>query len=99
MSRSVKEKMKKTIDPHHEMYDESEERVLRKKGGRIKRTSHKDYWIKDAIKEPGALHRSLKIPMDKKIPEIKLEKAERSSNPLLRKRADLAATLKKMHKR
>lgn len=81
------------------IFDESDETVLRKRGGKIKsmRTdSQKDFWIKDAIKKPGALHRELKVPMDKKIPMKKIEQAEHSKNPLLRKRAHLAATLKKM---
>lgn len=56
-------------------------------------------WIKGAIKKPGALHRELGVPAGKKIPAKKLEKAEHSSNPKERKRADLAKTLKKMHKK
>ncbi len=61
------------------------------KGGRL--------WIKEAIKRPGALHRALKVPEGKKIPEAKMEKAEHSRNPRLRKEAQLAETLKKMHKK
>lgn len=57
-----------------------------------------DKWIQGAIKKPGALHKALKVPMGKKIPEKKLEKAEHSKNPKLRKRAVLAETLKKMKK-
>ena len=56
-------------------------------------------WIAGAIKKPGALHRALKVPMGKKIPEEKLEKAEHSKNPLMRKRAHLAETLKGFGKR
>ena len=41
----------------------------------------------------GALHRELHVPEDKKIPIKKLEKAEHSSNKLLKKRAVLAETL------
>jgi hypothetical protein len=37
-------------------------------------TKDKD-WIQKAIKRPGALHRELHVPMDKKIPKKKLEKA------------------------
>lgn len=33
-------------------------------------------WIAGAIKHPGALHKDLGVPMGKKIPEGKLEKAE-----------------------
>lgn len=51
-------------------------------------------WIQGAIKHPGALHKSLHVPQGQKIPAMKLEKAEHSRNPLLRKRANLAATLK-----
>lgn len=58
----------------------------------------KKNWIAGAIKKPGALHKELGVPKDKKIPAAKLEKAEHSKNPTLRKRADLAKTLKKMHK-
>lgn len=46
----------------------------------------------------GALHRQLGVPQDKKIPEAKLERAEHSKNPTLRKRAVLAETLKSFHK-
>lgn len=53
-------------------------------------------WIKDAIKKPGALHKELDVPMGKKIPENKLEKAEKAGGKEGR-RARLAETLKKMH--
>lgn len=55
-------------------------------------------WIQGAIKHPGALHRSLGVPEGKKIPAGKLAKAAHSSNPTLRRRANLAKTLKGMHK-
>ncbi len=55
-------------------------------------------WIKGAIKHPGALHKDLGVPKGQKIPEAKLEKAEKSNNPTLRKRAKLAETLGRMHK-
>jgi hypothetical protein len=55
-------------------------------------------WIQEAIKKPGALHKSLHVKADVKIPESKLKKAEHSKNPTLKKRANLAETLKKMHK-
>jgi hypothetical protein len=58
----------------------------------------KDKWIQGAIKHPGALHKELGVKKEEKIPEKKLEKAEHSKNPKLRKRAQLAETLKKMHK-
>ena len=53
-------------------------------------------WIKGAIKNKGALHKSLGVPEGKKIPEKKLKKAEHSKNPTTRKRAVLAETLKGM---
>ena len=59
----------------------------------------KDHWIKGAIKHPGALHKELGIPMGKKIPTKKLKKAEHSKSPIERKRANLAKTLSKMHKK
>lgn len=54
-------------------------------------------WIKNAInpKNKGALHEVLGVPEGKKIPEKKLEKAEHSKDPLTRKRANLAVTLRK----
>jgi hypothetical protein len=55
-------------------------------------------WIKGAIKHPGKLHRDLGVPEGKKIPAKKLAKAEHSKNPAIRKEANLAKTLKKMHK-
>ena len=55
-------------------------------------------WIAGAIKKPGALHKSLGVPEGKKIPEAKLEKAEKSKNPTTAKRARLAETLKGLRK-
>ena len=54
-------------------------------------------WIQKAIKHPGALHKALGVPSGQKIPEKKLMKAEHSKNPLTRKRAHLAETLKSFH--
>ncbi len=54
-------------------------------------------WIKDAVKHPGSLRRSLGVKEGQNIPAKKLDKAAHSSNPTLRKRAVLAKTLKKMH--
>lgn len=59
----------------------------------------KKKWIAGAIKHKGALHESLHVPEGKKIPESKIKKAEHSKNPTLKKRAVLAETLKKMHKK
>ena len=55
-------------------------------------------WIKKAIKHPGKLHRDLGVPEGKKIPAKKLTKAEHSKNPVIRKEANLAKTLKKLKK-
>lgn len=55
-------------------------------------------WIQRAIKKPGALHRELGVPLGQKIPDKKLEKASHSSDGTLRKRANLALTLKKFKK-
>ena len=54
-------------------------------------------WIQGAIKHPGALHRDLHVTVGHKIPEKKLEAAEHSKNPTIRKRAHLAETLKSFH--
>ena len=56
----------------------------------------KKNFIQGAIKHPGALHKALHVPKGEKIPEAKLEKAEHSKNPTLRKRAVLAETLKNL---
>jgi len=57
----------------------------------------KEKFIKEAIKHPGALRKSLHVKEGEKIPEKKLEKAEHSKNPTMKKRAVLAETLKQMH--
>ena len=49
-------------------------------------------WIAGAIKKPGALHKSLGVPMEKKIPAGKLSKAANAGGTL-GKRARLAETL------
>ena len=56
-------------------------------------------FIQEAIKHPGALRKSLHVKEGEKIPASKLKKAEHSKNPLTRKRAVLAETLKKIHKK
>lgn len=55
-------------------------------------------WIQKMHMKKGALHKSLGVPEGKKIPEKKLERAEHSKNPTLRRRANLAATLSKLRK-
>lgn len=53
-------------------------------------------WIAGAIKHPGALHKELSVPADKKIPAKKLAKAaERGGKE--GKRARLAETLRSFH--
>lgn len=54
-------------------------------------------WIQKAHIKKGALHKELGVPEGKKIPAKKLDKAAHSKNPLERKRANLAKTLKGMH--
>jgi hypothetical protein len=59
----------------------------------------KKNFIKDAIKKPGALRAALHVKKGEKIPEAKLEKAENSKSPLMRKRSNLAETLKHMKRK
>jgi len=55
-------------------------------------------WIAGAIKKSGALHKALHVKQGEKIPLSKIKKAEHSRNPLLKKRAILADTLRKIKK-
>jgi hypothetical protein len=55
-------------------------------------------WIKGAIKHPGALRKELGAKKGKPIPAKKLAKAAKGSGKE-GKRARLAETLKKMHKK
>jgi hypothetical protein len=72
--------------------------IKEKNMGRAKKEYAKSgLWIQEAIKKPGALHKSLHVPKGEKIPAKKLEKATHSKNPTLRKRAILAETLKNLH--
>lgn len=54
-------------------------------------------WIQGMHMKKGALHKELHVPSGEKIPAKTLSKAAHSSNPLLRKRANLAKTLKGLH--
>lgn len=56
-------------------------------------------WIQNAIKKPGSLRKALHVKKGDDIPESKLEKAEHSKNPTLKKRAVLAKTLKGFKKK
>ena len=58
----------------------------------------KKFWIADAIKKPGALHKELGISKGKKIPATKLKKASKVKGKE-GKRARLAITLGKMRKK
>ena len=49
-------------------------------------------WIQKAIKKPGALHKALNVPEDKKIPKSKL-KPKKSDSTLMKRRKALARTL------
>ncbi len=57
-----------------------------------------DKWIGKMHMKKGALHEHLHVAEDKKIPEKKLEKAEHSKNPTIRKEAVLAETFKGMNR-
>lgn len=58
----------------------------------------KNKFIQEAINpdKKGVLRKALHIKKGEKIPEAKLEKAEKSKSPLMRKRANLAETLGKL---
>ncbi len=53
-----------------------------------------DKWMESADIHKGGLHKSLGIPMGKKIPVKAIKKAEHSSNPKERKQARLAETFR-----
>ena len=59
----------------------------------------KEKWIQDINMKKGALHKALHVKEGEKFPEAKLKKAEHSKNPKTAKKANLAETLKKMHKK
>lgn len=56
-------------------------------------------WIQKMGMKKGALHTALHVKAGEKIPAAKLKTAESSKSPLLRKRATLAETLKKIHRK
>lgn len=57
------------------------------------------HWIQYATrKNKGSLRRSLGAKKGQPIPAAKLAKAAHSTNPKLRRRAQLAQTLRRMHK-
>lgn len=55
-------------------------------------------FIQKAIKHKGALHKELHVKQGEKIPQSKLRKALKSSNPRMRKQAVLARTLSGLRK-
>lgn len=55
-------------------------------------------WIQKAVKRPGQLHRDLGVPQGEKIPEEKIEEAEKSSDPKEKERAQFAENVKKLKK-
>lgn len=55
-------------------------------------------FIAKAIKHPGALHKMLGVPQGQSIPAGRLDAAAHSENPLEKKRAIFAQTLKGLHK-
>lgn len=61
----------------------------------------KEKWVQNPFKpcSKGKLHKALDVPMGKKIPENKLEKAEHSKNKTLKKEAVLAETSKGFRKK
>lgn len=67
--------------------------VVRKDGTEPTKLFKKGGWIKDAIKNPGALHEQMGIPKGQKIPAKKLAKAAKAPGKL-GQRARLAETLK-----
>ena len=70
--------------------DKPQDVEMYKKGG-----TTKDRWIKDAIKAPGSLRKSLGVKKGKNIPASKLAKAAKAPGKM-GQRARLAQTLKKM---
>ena len=57
-----------------------------------------EHWIKGAIKHPGSLRKELGAKEGKPIPAKKLAAAAKKPG-VIGKRANLAETLKKMHKK
>lgn len=57
------------------------------------------YWIKSAIKHPGALRASLGVKAGQTIPKRRLRLAARSKNKTTARRARLAMTLAGFHKK
>lgn len=57
----------------------------------------KKKWIQGMHMKKGALHKQLGVPVGQKIPAKKLNAAADSSDPTLRRRAQLAKTFASFH--
>ena len=90
MSMAAWEKSK--LDEKH---DKQQSAKGLKDGGKTDKNGKN--WIAKAIKKPGALHKSLGVPMGEKIPAKKLSEAAEKGGKL-GKRARLAQTLKRLNK-
>lgn len=64
----------------------------------LEKKADSDHWIQSAIKHPGALHRKLGVPEDKKIPEAKIETAAKKGGKL-GEEARMAETLRGLNKK
>ena len=87
---TLKGREKKSADP----YLSKKVKIAGDVKEEIEQIEEKEKWIQKAIKKPGALHKQLHVPADKKIPAEKL-KAAAEKGGKLGKRANLAMTLKK----
>ena len=57
------------------------------------------HWMAEAFKNAhGQLHHDVGVAVGRKIPANKLEKAENSKNPTVRRRAVLAETARKVNR-
>ena len=87
---TLKGREKKSVDP----FLSKKVKVAGDVKEEAEQIEEKEKWIQKAIKKPGALHKQLHVPADKKIPAEKL-KAAAEKGGKLGKRANLAMTLKK----
>lgn len=100
----AKKKLKKMCEEINELSEQDLEEAKKKYKKMCEELSEEDIaqideknWIAGAIKHPGALHKQLHVPADKKIPMGKLEAAAEKGGKL-GKRANLALTLSKLRK-
>lgn len=106
--RTGKTSAKLIPKPHGQLHIDTagEKMIGRKHGGKVdgkkahgradKKARGGGIHIKPSHK--GLLHKNLGVAAGKKIPAGKLEKAEHSSDPAVKKRAVFAANAKKWHK-